>query len=46
MHPPNPPEFAWVGKPDDFERIIAALLSNGSEYINAQSIEVSGGYII
>ncbi|WP_296185760.1 SDR family NAD(P)-dependent oxidoreductase [Pseudomonas sp. UBA1879] len=35
-----------VGEPDDVGRVIASLLSPESAWINAQSIEVSGGYII
>jgi NAD(P)-dependent dehydrogenase (short-subunit alcohol dehydrogenase family) len=35
-----------VGEPDDVGRVIASLLSPESEWVNAQSIEVSGGYII
>jgi NAD(P)-dependent dehydrogenase (short-subunit alcohol dehydrogenase family) len=35
-----------VGEPDDVGRVIASLLSDDTGWINAQSIEVSGGYII
>jgi NAD(P)-dependent dehydrogenase (short-subunit alcohol dehydrogenase family) len=35
-----------VGEPDDVARVIAMLLSQESAWINAQSIEVAGGYII
>jgi NAD(P)-dependent dehydrogenase (short-subunit alcohol dehydrogenase family) len=35
-----------VGEPDDIGGAIAGLFSEGSRWINAQSIEVSGGYII
>jgi NAD(P)-dependent dehydrogenase (short-subunit alcohol dehydrogenase family) len=35
-----------VGEPEDVARIIAMLLSLESAWINAQSIEVAGGYII
>lgn len=35
-----------VGKPDDIGGAIAALLSPGSRWINAQRIEVSGGMFI
>lgn len=35
-----------IGEPDDVGRVIATLLSEESAWINAQSIEVSGGYII
>lgn len=35
-----------VGEPDDVGRVIATLLSEDSAWINGQSIEVSGGYII
>jgi NAD(P)-dependent dehydrogenase (short-subunit alcohol dehydrogenase family) len=35
-----------VGEPDDVGRVIAALLSDESAWINAQSIEVAGGYNI
>ena len=35
-----------VGEPDDVARVIAMLLSQESAWINAQSIEVAGGYVI
>ena len=35
-----------VGEPDDVGRVIAGLLSDDQAWINAQSIEVAGGYII
>jgi NAD(P)-dependent dehydrogenase (short-subunit alcohol dehydrogenase family) len=35
-----------VGEPEDVGDAIAGLLSNESRWINAQSIEVAGGYII
>ncbi|WP_454746570.1 SDR family NAD(P)-dependent oxidoreductase [Ciceribacter selenitireducens] len=35
-----------IGEPDDVARVIAGLLSDESGWINAQSIEVSGGYMI
>ncbi|TWI47989.1 NAD(P)-dependent dehydrogenase (short-subunit alcohol dehydrogenase family) [Pseudomonas duriflava] len=35
-----------VGEPEDVARVIAMLLSEDSAWINAQSIEVAGGYII
>lgn len=35
-----------VGEPEDVGDAIASLLSNDSRWINAQSIEVAGGYII
>ncbi len=35
-----------VGEPDDVGRVIAGLLSEDNAWINAQSIEVAGGYII
>lgn len=35
-----------VGEPEDVGRVIAALLSNESAWINGQSIEVAGGYNI
>lgn len=35
-----------VGEPEDVADAIASLLSNDSRWINAQSIEVAGGYII
>jgi len=38
--------LARVGEPDDVGRIIANLLSDDSGWVNAQSIEVGGGYII
>jgi NAD(P)-dependent dehydrogenase (short-subunit alcohol dehydrogenase family) len=35
-----------VGGPDDVGKVIASLLSDDNAWVNAQSIEVSGGYII
>jgi NAD(P)-dependent dehydrogenase (short-subunit alcohol dehydrogenase family) len=35
-----------VGEPDDVARVISLLLSEEGAWINAQSIEVAGGYII
>lgn len=35
-----------VGEPQDVARIIAMLLSDESEWINGQAIEVAGGYCI
>jgi NAD(P)-dependent dehydrogenase (short-subunit alcohol dehydrogenase family) len=35
-----------VGEPDDVGRVIASLLSDDNAWINAQSIEVAGGYVI
>jgi len=35
-----------VGEPDDVGCMIASLLSNDNRWINAQNIEVAGGYII
>lgn len=35
-----------VGEPDDVGGVIAGLLSEENRWINAQSIEVAGGYII
>jgi NAD(P)-dependent dehydrogenase (short-subunit alcohol dehydrogenase family) len=35
-----------VGEPDDVGRVIAGLLSEDQAWINAQSIEVAGGYLI
>ena len=35
-----------VGEPDDVGRVVASLLSGDSGWINAQTIEVAGGYII
>ena len=35
-----------VGEPDDVGRVIAGLLSQEQAWVNAQTIEVSGGYII
>ncbi|CAN5365652.1 SDR family oxidoreductase [soil metagenome] len=35
-----------VGEPEDVARVIATLLSDESGWINAQSIEVAGGYIV
>lgn len=35
-----------VGEPDDVGRVIASLLSEEQAWVNAQSIEVSGGYVV
>lgn len=35
-----------VGEPDDVGRVVASLLSDELGWVNAQSIEVGGGYII
>lgn len=35
-----------VGEPEDVGRVIASLLSEECGWVNAQSIEVAGGYII
>lgn len=35
-----------VGEPEDVARVIAMLLSKGGAWINAQTIEVAGGYNI
>ena len=35
-----------VGEPHDVGRVITALLSGDLGWINAQSIEAGGGYII
>jgi NAD(P)-dependent dehydrogenase (short-subunit alcohol dehydrogenase family) len=35
-----------VGEPEDVARVIALLLSEEGRWINAQTIEVAGGYII
>ena len=35
-----------VGEPEDVARVIATLLTQDGGWINAQSIEVAGGYII
>ncbi|MBI3346251.1 MAG: SDR family oxidoreductase [Burkholderiales bacterium] len=35
-----------VGEPEDVARVIASLLTEDSGWINAQSIEVAGGYVI
>jgi NAD(P)-dependent dehydrogenase (short-subunit alcohol dehydrogenase family) len=35
-----------VGEPEDVARVIASLLSQDGGWINAQTIEVSGGYTI
>lgn len=35
-----------VGEPEDVARIISFLLSTDSEWVNAQSIEVAGGYLV
>ena len=35
-----------IGEPDDVGRVIAHLLSDDAAWINAQTIEVAGGYNI
>jgi NAD(P)-dependent dehydrogenase (short-subunit alcohol dehydrogenase family) len=35
-----------VGEPDDVGRVVASLLSGDTGWINAQTIEVAGGYVI
>jgi NAD(P)-dependent dehydrogenase (short-subunit alcohol dehydrogenase family) len=35
-----------VGEPDDVGRMIASLLSDDNAWVNAQTIEVGGGYVI
>jgi NAD(P)-dependent dehydrogenase (short-subunit alcohol dehydrogenase family) len=35
-----------VGEPEDVGRVIASLMSEESGWINAQTIEVAGGYVI
>jgi len=35
-----------VGEPDDVGRMIASLLSDDNGWVNAQTIEVSGGYVV
>ncbi len=35
-----------VGEPDDVGRVIASLLSDDNVWVNAQTIEIAGGYVI
>jgi NAD(P)-dependent dehydrogenase (short-subunit alcohol dehydrogenase family) len=35
-----------VGEPDDVARAIAGLLSDDNRWVNAQSIEIAGGFMI
>lgn len=35
-----------IGEPDDVARVIATLLGDDGAWINAQTIDVSGGYIV
>jgi NAD(P)-dependent dehydrogenase (short-subunit alcohol dehydrogenase family) len=35
-----------VGEPEDVARAIASLLSDDNRWVNAQSIEIAGGYVI
>lgn len=35
-----------IGEPADVARVIASLLSADNGWINAQTVEVAGGYII
>jgi NAD(P)-dependent dehydrogenase (short-subunit alcohol dehydrogenase family) len=42
----NQTALGRVGEPDDVGRVIASLLSGETGWINAQTIEVAGGYVI
>lgn len=35
-----------IGEPDEVARVIAMLLSDDAAWINGQSIEVAGGYVV
>lgn len=35
-----------IGEPEDVARVIATLLGNDAVWINAQSVEVAGGYVV
>jgi len=35
-----------VGEPDDVGRVVASLLSDDNAWVNAQTIETAGGYVI
>jgi NAD(P)-dependent dehydrogenase (short-subunit alcohol dehydrogenase family) len=35
-----------IGEPEDVGRVIATLLSNDGGWVNGQSIEVAGGYVV
>ncbi len=35
-----------IGEPDDVGSLIAGLLSDDHRWVNAQTIEVSGGYVV
>jgi NAD(P)-dependent dehydrogenase (short-subunit alcohol dehydrogenase family) len=35
-----------VGEPEEVGRVVASLLSDENRWVNAQSIEVSGGFLI
>jgi len=35
-----------VGEPDDVGRVVANLLSDDNAWVNAQTIEIAGGYVI
>jgi hypothetical protein len=35
-----------VGEPEDVGRVIASLISEEGGWINVQTIEVAGGYVI
>lgn len=39
-------EFGRIGEPDDVGQVIASLPSEDSGWINGQSIEVAGGYVV
>ena len=42
----GPAALGRVGEPEDVGRVVAALLSQDLGWVNAQSIEVGGGYNI
>lgn len=42
----NQTALGRVGEPDDVGRMIASLLSDDNGWVNAQTIEVAGGYVI
>ena len=41
-----PGTLGRVGEPDDVGCMVASLLSDDNRWVNAQNIEIGGGYII
>jgi NAD(P)-dependent dehydrogenase (short-subunit alcohol dehydrogenase family) len=43
---PSQTALGRVGEPEEVARVISSLLTEDSGWINAQDIEVSGGYVV